>query len=171
MKDDVKFDWSYLGDIEAGRENLGEEMPVFVYRLLEYTMQEVLSKRYGKETSIELFREAGRAAGTYLYQRYLPDITDVSEFAAELKKTLAVFKIGILRFEDLREDGTMTLTISEDLDCSGLPVMGETVCHYDEGFIAGILTEFYQKEYVVKEIDCWAKGDRVCRFEAYVKKG
>ncbi len=58
------------------------------------------------------------------------------------------------------------LTVSEDLDCSGLPVSGETVCDYDEGFIAGILNEYTQIEFDVKEVDCWASGGRVCRFTA-----
>ena len=43
--DDNKFNWSYVGDIKKGRENLGEEMPVYVYRLLEYTMKDALTAR------------------------------------------------------------------------------------------------------------------------------
>lgn len=58
------------------------------------------------------------------------------------------------------------LTVSEDLDCSGLPIFGETVCDYDEVFIAGILEEYTGKKFMVKEVDCWATGDRTCRFEA-----
>jgi len=52
-----------------------------------------------------------------------------------------------------------------DLDCSGLPVSGETVCDYDEGFIAGIMHTYYGREFVAREIDCWASGGRICRFE------
>ncbi|MFV0314438.1 MAG: V4R domain-containing protein, partial [Anaerotignum sp.] len=47
---------------------------------------------------------------------------------------------------------------------------GETVCNYDEGFLAGILKEYTKKEYVVTEIDCWATGSRVCRFSALCKE-
>ena len=59
---------------------------------------------------------------------------------------------------------SFTLTVSEDLDCSGLPSTDEVVCHYDEGFIAGILNAYTGKSFTAKEIDCWASGDRVCRF-------
>lgn len=59
----------------------------------------------------------------------------------------------------------LVLTVSEDLDCSGLPVFGETVCDYDEGFIAGIFEEYAGKKITAKEVDCWATGDRTCRFE------
>jgi predicted hydrocarbon binding protein len=59
--------------------------------------------------------------------------------------------------------------VTEDLDCSGLPVTNETVCDCDEGFIAGILEIYTGSEFDVKEVDCWSKGDRVCRFEAKLK--
>jgi hypothetical protein len=58
-----------------------------------------------------------------------------------------------------------TLTVAEDLDCSGLPFTDEVVCHYDEGFIAGVLEAYTGKPFEAKEIDCWASGDRVCRFD------
>ena len=56
------------------------------------------------------------------------------------------------------------------MDCSCLPITGENVCTYDEGFIAGILNEYTGKTYDVREIDCWASGERVCRFKGSVKK-
>jgi predicted hydrocarbon binding protein len=56
----------------------------------------------------------------------------------------------------------------EDLDCSGLPITNETICNYDEGFIAGILNAYTGKTYEVRELDCWANGDRVCRFHGTV---
>ena len=78
-------------------------------------------------------------------------------------------KIGVLRIEDVDEEsGCIILTVSEDADCSGLPILGETVCNYDEGFIAGILSVYSNKRYNAVEIDCWATGDRVCRFRAEI---
>ena len=52
----------------AGRGNLGEEIPVFVYRLLEYSLKEELAEEYGKEVQINLFRKAGFRAGTFGYK-------------------------------------------------------------------------------------------------------
>ena len=63
------------------------------------------------------------------------------------------------------ETGEMVLTVGEDLDCSGLPVTNENLCIYDEGFLAGILEVYTGKKYKVEEVDCWASGDRVCRFK------
>ena len=60
------------------------------------------------------------------------------------------------------------MNILQDADCSGLPILGETVCNYDEGCISGILSVYTDKPYEAIEVDCWATGDRVCRFHANV---
>ena len=64
------------------------------------------------------------------------------------------------------EKGELVLTISEDLDCSGLPELDYEICTYDEGFIASLLEGFSGTAFNVKEIDCWCTGDRTCRFTA-----
>jgi len=149
----------------AGRGNLGEEIPVFVYRLLEYSLKEELAEVYGKDVQIELFRKAGFRAGTFFAKKVLDTGLEFNAFVAQLQNKLQELKIGVLRVEDLdAEKGKMVLTVAEDADCSGLPVLGETVCNYDEGFISGILTTYTGQPYKAIEVDCWATGDRVCRF-------
>lgn len=161
------FDWASLGDISVGRANLGEEMPVIVYRLLQYTMKGVLRARYGEETACEIMREAGLVAGRAFAKNMLDLSGDLDYFIADLQKKLKDLKIGILRIERADvEKLRFTLTVAEDLDCSGLPVTDETVCDYDEGFISGILESYAGKPFIVKEVDCWASGDRTCRFSA-----
>ncbi len=159
------FAWESLGDIKKSRGNLGEEMPVLVYRLMQYTMLDILSKEYGSEKATEHFRQAGYLAGTEFARHVLDLQVDFNGFVANLQQTLKALKIGILRMEDYDETkGEFVLTVGEDLDCSGIPITNETVCYYDEGFIAGIFEVYTGKKYNVREIDCWATGDRVCRF-------
>lgn len=162
-----KFNWESLGDIKLGRTNLGEEMPVIVYRLFQYTLKDILSREYGADSANDLLRAAGHLAGTQLANNVLDLSGDFDYFIANLQKTLKELKIGILRIEQADMDAlAFTLTVSEDLDCSGLPVTDETVCDYDEGFIAGILEAYSGKKFDVREVDCWASGDRTCRFSA-----
>jgi len=164
------FSWDALGDIKSGREDLGEEMPVLVYRLMQFTMLDVLSKEYGADQANEYFRRAGFLAGSEFSKNVLDLTVDFNTFVANLAKALADLKIGILRIEAVDPDtGNLVLTVGQDLDCSGLPVTNENVCVYDEGFIAGILNAYTGKTYDVREIDCWASGDRVCRFNANVE--
>lgn len=160
-----KFSWSKLGNIREGRGDLGEDMPVIVYRLLEYSMNHVLAEEYGVEQADELFRKSGYLAGSEFARNMLDLSLELDGLFAQLQSALKDLKIGILRVESIAEEnGTIILTVAQDLDCSGLPATNEVVCHYDEGFIAGILETYTKQPYLVKEIDCWSSGDRVCRF-------
>ena len=164
------FSWEGLGDIGEGRTNLGFDMPVIVYRLFQYSLKDILTREYGDEMSGNLYRAAGHLAGTHFARKVLDLSGDFDYFITNLQKQLADLKIGILRIEkaDLT-NYSLTLTVSEDLDCSGLPVTDETVCDYDEGFISGIFEAYTGRQFEVKEIDCWASGDRTCRFTANSK--
>lgn len=169
-----EFVWSDLGDIKEGRADLGEEMPVLVYRLMQFTMLDVLSKAYGLETANTHFKQAGFLAGMEFAKNTLDLKVSFNVFFANLQKALQDLKIGLLRMEQFDTDtGNIVLTVAQDLDCSGLPITHENVCSYDEGFISGILEAYSGKKYDVREVDCWANGDRVCRFSAVciVKSG
>ena len=164
----ITFD-EYMQFNSDCRENMGDMIPIPVYRLLEYSLREELYQRFGKEEQIDIFRKAGYRSGCY-FAKHMLDITlPMNEFVAELQKCMAEMKIGVLRFEKIEEEsGKIVLTVSEDADCSGLPLLGETVCNYDEGFISGILSTYTGKPYMAVEVDCWATGDRVCRFCAEI---
>lgn len=159
------FTWDKLGNIKEGRKDLGENVPVLVYRLLEYTMNHVLAAEYGKEQADELFRKAGYLAGTQFAQNVLNLDKEFDAFAGELQMILRDLKIGILRIEEVDDGGKkIILTVAQDLDCSGLAPSNEVVCNYDEGFLAGVLEAYTKTPYEVREIDCWSNGARVCRF-------
>lgn len=170
QKNHNEFSWDKLGDIKAGRGELGEEMPVIVYRLMEYCLNDVLVKEGGIEFANTMFRRAGHLAGSEFAKNVLNLNQDIDGFIAELHQTLINLKIGILRIESHdAQSGEITLTVGEDLDCSGLPPTNELVCNYDEGFLAGILETYTGKPYEFRETDCWANGDRVCRFKGVIK--
>ena len=161
------FSWDSLGDIKHGRGDLGVEMPVIVYRLMQFTLLDALSTELGLEKANDFFRNAGYLAGKEFANNVLTLELDFDGFVSHLQEQLKTLKIGILRMESFdAEDGSIVLTVAEDLDCSGLPITNENVCVYDEGFIAGILEAYTGNKYEVRETDCWASGDRVCRFSA-----
>ncbi|MBS5081861.1 MAG: V4R domain-containing protein [Clostridiales bacterium] len=156
-----------LGDVQTGRRNLGPEMPVIVYRLFMYSMRDTLEQQYGLEKTVQILRDCGKKAGMEFAEKVLDLTLDMDAFLIHLQKILSDFKIGILRIESFDDkERKAVFTISEDVDCSGLPILGMAVCNYDEGFLDGILKKYTGNSYKVTEIDCWAKGDRVCRFEA-----
>ncbi len=165
-----KFSWDLLGDLSIGRPNLGNTTRVEVYRLMQYTFRDILEATYGTEETDRLFYDAGHMAGTEFFKYYLHKINNIKDLIKELQSLFNELGIGILRIEKLDMDkGEIVLTVSEDLDCSGLPENGIEICIYDEGFISGLLEAFTGKAFKVKEIDCWCTGDRTCRFKANVE--
>ena len=162
-----KFSWDLIGDIEYGRPNLGSYTRVEVYRLMQFTFRDILEQTLGSDKTDKVFFDAGKLAGSEFYKQNLSQAQELSSFINDLKDLMIELGIGIIRIEHLDLDkGDLTLTLAEDLDCSGLPEINEEVCTYDEGFIAGILEGFFQKPFEVKEVDCWCTGDRTCRFDA-----
>lgn len=164
---DSRFQWSHLGDVQLGRPNLGNTTSVEVYRLMQYTLRDAAIKYTDPATAARIFYDAGYNSGKAVFENLIAPVSTMDELIAKLQSALKTHNVGILRLEFVDIDGNaMTLTVAEDLDCSGLPEQDEAICTYDEGFIAGILDTFSGKKFNVKEIDCWCTGDRVCRFRA-----
>lgn len=161
------FSWELLGDVAKGRPNLGPHTRLEVYRLMQFAFRDVIEQHMGAEQADQIFYEAGKLAGAEFYKNVLFNVSDFNTFVRGLQETLRSMGIGVLRIEEADlEKGILVLTVSEDLDCSGLPVLGYEVCTYDEGFIAGLLESFTGSPFKVKEVDCWCTGDRTCRFTA-----
>ncbi len=164
-----QFSWSLVHpDTEQPyRPNLGMGTSLEVYRLFQFTLRDVLEQRYGTEAADTLFRDAGEMAGRAFFEHHFKEAKDVNDLANMIQETFRDLSIGIVRFEDVDLDTmTFTLTVDEDLDCSGLPDTEDQICVYDEGLIKGILEAFTGKKFTVREVDCWCTGERTCRFKA-----
>jgi predicted hydrocarbon binding protein len=162
-----QFHWGLIGDIALGRPNLGHSTNVEMYRLMEFTFRDVMEQEIGSVKTDHVFYQAGKLAGIHFYQQYFRHLDDFNLFVKSLQQALKDMGVGILRVEKADLDrGLLVLTVSEDLDCSGLPELNFEVCKYDEGFIAGLLESFTGHQFKVKEVDCWCTGDRTCRFTA-----
>ncbi|MDR0952418.1 MAG: 4-vinyl reductase [Oscillospiraceae bacterium] len=142
-------------------------MPVLVYRLMQYSLLDVMSSELGEAKANDFFRKAGFLAGQNFAQNVLNLSLNLTDFLDHLRRTMKDLKIGVLQMEKIDPiTGEMILTVGEDLDCSGLPMTNESVCTYDEGFISGILFKYTGRRFDVTEVDCWANGNLVCRFRA-----
>jgi predicted hydrocarbon binding protein len=164
-----QFDWnSTVGaDMELARPNLGTTTRIEIYRLLQFTMRDVLEQNLGTAMTDKLFREAGVMAGKAYFKKFLAGALDTSSLVIGIQSSFSALGIGIFRVEEAAEDNSrFVFTVDEDLDCSGLPDTSDVVCVYDEGFIQGVLESFTGKSFIVREIDCWCTGARTCRFEA-----
>lgn len=163
---ELRFEWSQLGDIELGRPNLGNTTSVVIYRLMQFTLRDAIIKYANMETMEHIFYDAGYNSGKAIYENLIGPTDNLNDLVKKLTELLKKLNIGILRFEKIDTDNMeFILTVSEDLDCSGLPINQETVCTFDEGVISGVFDSFSGISFRAKEVDCWCTGDRTCRFE------
>lgn len=167
-----KFNWKFIGNIDAGRPTLGCTTRLEMYRLLQYTLRDVLESRLGTDETDTLFYKAGFLAGSEFCRQFLSLTLPLNEFLQQLKKTLLDFGVGVLDVDNvtIEDDGVtkLQMVLNEDLDCSGLPNIEHATCSYDEGFIAGILKTYSGSNFRVKEVACWCLGNEYCRFEAEI---
>ena len=114
-REELKFDWGMIGNIGEGRPNLGATMDVSVYRLMQFTLRDVIIKQFDTETADKIFYEAGKKAGQEFCKELITRKDDFNEFVVELQELLKKLKIGILRIEkaDLEKMNFM-LTVAED---------------------------------------------------------
>ena len=164
-REESRFTWNMLGDVEEGRPNLGPMLHVSVYRLMQYTFRDLLIRDYGVREADRIFFEAGKKAGEQFCLNILTQKMSLKSLFFELERTMRDLGIGILRVESADFDkGSFVISVAEDLDCSGIPICSEEICIYDEGFITGLLSAYSGKDFRVKEVDCWGTGGRICRF-------
>lgn len=166
-KRDYGFSWELLGDLARGRPTLGPQMSVHAYRLMQFTLRDLIEQRLGKPETDRIFYGAGLLAGREFHRHLTGVAKSLPEYITILQTALRQLGMGLLEVEvaDL-ERGRFTLTVSEDLDCSGLPRLEYAACVYDAGLIAGLLEAFYGEPYQARETDCWCMGAETCRFEA-----
>ena len=95
-RDYSKFSWEDLGDVTVGRPNLGQSVPVLVYRLFQYTMRDVLITESDVATANDIFIKAGKLAGEHFCRNALNTDLEFNEFIAELQQNTRTDTIFIL---------------------------------------------------------------------------
>ena len=113
-REDSLFSWTMLGDVAQGRPNLGPTTDVSVYRLMQFTLRDVLIRDLGPEKADQIFYDAGLIAGRHFYDRLITKKNDINEFLGELQGILKDLAVGILRVEKADLDA-LTDFITRDM--------------------------------------------------------
>ncbi|OGS34137.1 MAG: hypothetical protein A2293_14955 [Elusimicrobia bacterium RIFOXYB2_FULL_49_7] len=60
----------------------------------------------------------------------------------------------------------ITIQFMESAVTAGMPFIGEPICSFESGLIAGVLGKLYKRKLTVIETKCVAMGHEYCQFEA-----
>lgn len=139
------------------RDTTGSQVDLVYYRIIRLI---ALRESLGSVLSANLLYQAGHRIGRE---------ADCSSLD-QLQNFLDDFLLGKIK---IVEQKTNFIVVEEDecATCSGLPNIGEAVCDFEAGFIAGCLERMVGKKVIVKETKCWGLGDKICRFEASILPG
>lgn len=133
------------------RPTLGDSVPLKLYRSIRLlAFREVL----GARISAALLNVIGRSVSKKMGVQSVPS----------LLSTLEDLSIGKAKIEEQNDD-RLVLVVTECVTCSGAPNIGEPLCHFEAGFIAGSLEQVLGSRLRAVETHCWGLGDRICRFE------
>lgn len=136
------------------RPDLGQNIDLVYMRLLRVALRDT----FGSKLSNSILYESGKNLALHNIK-----VSTVDELLGYLKKLM----IGITKVISI-SDNKIVLEEDECAVCSGMPNIGEPLCSFESGFIAGGLTSILKKEVSVVETACWGLGDNVCRFEATI---
>lgn len=134
------------------RPTLGDMVPINLYRSIRLlAFREVLGSRISGAILGMTGRSVVKKMGVDSVRSLLQTLEDLS--------------IGKSKIEDQKDDRAI-LSMTECATCSGAPNIGEPLCHFEAGFIAGGLEQVLGGRFKVVEINCWGLGDRICRYDA-----
>jgi hypothetical protein len=75
-----------LGDLEEGRLNLGLMTPVAVYRLMQFSLRDILIRDFGVEKADRASFEAGKRAGHEYSKHIVTDKEDLNLLFADASR-------------------------------------------------------------------------------------
>lgn len=166
-REEYHFKWETMGRVKAERPDVGTDVPVIVFRLYAYTLRDSIIKHLDVHKANHILKEAGFNAGVEFYNNVIAVSESTGNFFTDFELHFKGWKLGLLVFdEDVNKDSTeYSVKIYQDLNSSGVEHVSETICEWDEGFIAGVLTTYSKANFYVLETECWASGHEFCRFK------
>ena len=141
------------GIFHSERPTLGDTVPVSLYRAVRLlSFRELL----GSRLSSSMLYLAGQNVAEKL------EVDGINESIQALGD-LSIARAAI----ETHSDNHVVFTATECATCAGMPSIGEAICSFEAGLIAGGLKNSFDGNRVnVVETNCWGLGDRVCRWEA-----
>ncbi|WP_423793185.1 DUF2507 domain-containing protein [Methanocaldococcus indicus] len=130
------------------RKSFGNNIDIAIFRIIRYMD---LDRYLGKSANMIIY-QCGKSFGKSLE---LSSIEDIIKFCEKFK----IGKVEIVNKEPLK------IRVYECISCSGLPDVGETLCYFEGGFIAGCLENLLNKKVIAKETHCAGLGHDFCQFD------
>jgi uncharacterized protein len=78
-REEPRFEWSMIGNVGEGRPNLGPTMDVAVYRLMQFTLRDIIITELGAEAADRIYYKAGELAGRHFHKQMINKTTILTD--------------------------------------------------------------------------------------------
>jgi len=140
------------------RPVLGEDIPIFVFRAFRHFTANYVTQMLGRSATTvfqNAGRDLGRDAGALLKRPTL------DEYLKEVVTFTTNLRIGNLKPVEINQKH-MILGLEECITCVGMDNIGKRICHFEVGFVAGIVEAFTGTRVRGHESKCNAAGEGIC---------
>jgi predicted hydrocarbon binding protein len=146
-----------LGNLSA-RKTLGENLPVNIYRIMRlFGVGQIVGS-----ASNAVMINSGRTLGKTLGETFKSQSGSLESFIGNVTDFFKTNSVGLV---SIRQDSnTYLVQVDECVTCSGVPDSGQFICGLEGGIVVGIFQAYFNKNFFIKEIKCWANGDDNCLF-------
>jgi hypothetical protein len=172
----------FVGNPSPGiklRKRLGNYVDMWAYQ------ERVIGVLALSKAMAPVLAEAGRKVGRALLTKALPFIKRMPDYqsitkAGSLSEAMSstewniiqsMYKttgMGIVKMVRYEKDMLFVFQAEECASCTGLPNLGESVCYYVGGQVAGAMETAIGKNVGFVEAMCQAKGDSLCEFRCNI---
>ncbi len=144
---------------QVRRPHLGEDIPILVFRAFRVFTGVHLEDMVGHMGAITLIQKAGRELGREVGNTLKDE--DLNAYLGKVIDFVKDSKIGLLVPVDVSQE-KIVVALDECITCSGMPNIGKRICHFEAGFVAGIVESYLNKRVRAYETKCNAHGDGIC---------
>lgn len=143
---------------QIARPKLGEDVPILLFRAFRHFTANYVTQMLGRSATV-VFQNAGRDLGREVGGMLVKPTLD--EYLKEVIAFTKAQRVGILHPTKITAD-QMVLGLEECITCIGMPNIGKRICHFEVGFVAGIVEHFAGKRVRGHESKCNAAGEGIC---------
>jgi predicted hydrocarbon binding protein len=161
------------------RKRLGNYVDMWAYQ------ERVIGVLALSKSMVPVLAEAGRKVGRALTMKAIPFLQRLPKYqsinkSGSLSEAITstewnvvqtmyeATRTGIINMTRFEKDMLIVFQVQECASCTGLPNLGESVCYYLGGQLAGALEVALSKNVGFVETKCQAKGDTLCEFRCNV---
>lgn len=143
----------------SDRPVLGNDIPLLIFRVFRHFSAGYMEEVLGRGASVvfqNAGRELGREAGKMLYK---PDVDAYLESVCQFVRDS---KIGLLTPREVASD-RLVVDLDECITCAGMTPIGKRICHFEVGFVAGIVEVLVKAKPKAHESLCNMNNEACCQ--------